>query len=60
MALVIIVYSLLILVGLYTLVFVKTIQIWEARSEQHGGSLVFLRLCGNLPPNLCTSTPFLR
>ena len=23
------------------------------RHEQHGGSVVFLQLCGNLPPNLC-------
>ena len=63
MALVTIVYSLLILVSkgsINTLVFVKTIQICEARSEQHGGSVVFLRLCANLPPNLCSNAPFLR
>ena len=31
----------------------QTADYCSDRHEQHGGSVVFLQLCGNLPPNLC-------
>ena len=31
----------------------QTADYCSDRHEQHGGSVVFLQLCGNFPPNLC-------